>query len=178
MRGVCQFYFETGTEGCHWAFQDQRFMNIPDLTTFICSKCGRMWNKKHEKQAPKAVFATECRPVKAHNWKLGYPNGTWAIEGLHLLRDGDGLTVFDKEDPEKKLWSGKVSLRLRKSYTELVVDGMIVHAFPKNVPVETWKVWFFNEYPAQLMLGPQSLSEWEKWGKKSAEAKLKELGRA
>lgn len=177
-RGVCNLYFETGTEGCHWALQDERFMGIPDPTTFACKNCGRIWDKKRDKRMPKRTFATECKTAKEHNWALLNPEGVWAYEGLHVLQDGDTFTVFDNDDPSKTLWSGRVSLRQRKSYHEFVVDERIMHAVPVNVPVHEWKVWFFAEYHAELTLGPGSLASWEKWTRAAVEKKLKELGKA
>ncbi len=177
-RGVCHLFFETGTEGCHWTFQDERFMSIPDPETFVCEKCGRVWDKKQSRRVPKRSFDGECKTAKEHLWKLLHPQGVWAYEGLHALENGDLLTVYDKADPTKTLWSGKVSLQQRKTYTEFVVDGMIVHAVPKNVPIAQWKTWFFEEYPAELTLGKRSLVMWEKHFREGVEKKLRELGKA
>lgn len=159
-------------------------MNIPAPHSYTCTTCHRYWNKQSDKNEPaphvdekgRALMQNECAPG-THKWELSNPDGVWAYEGLHILKNDDLLTVYDKDNPSVVLWSGIVSLKQRKSYHEHIVSGYICHTVPRNVPINTWKEWFFGEYPAELMLGRRSMESWGKYGRKSVENKLKELGR-
>lgn len=108
MRGVLHFHSETGTEGGYWAFQDERHIT-PNLTRFSCKKCGAYWDKGHDPVGPTAETHPEgescgwgepyCAPG-AHDFQLVSPED-WSYEGLHVLENGDKLTIFDKDDPTK-----------------------------------------------------------------------------
>jgi hypothetical protein len=176
MRGVCNLRFERGIEGIYWAFQDERFVEIPDPTTLCCAKCGRVWDTKRDERPPKRIFDDECDHHKDHQWKLLYPNGLWLHAGLHMLHDGDLLTLFDKEDPSKILWKERILLN------PAPVAGVHLRAraycIQCGVPEKKWEQWFTKNYPAELTLGPASFLHWEKWRREGIEAKLKELGRA
>jgi hypothetical protein len=173
MRGICSLWFEAGTEGVYWAFQDKRFVGIPDSMRFCCVKCGRVWDKKRNECSPKRIFDDECDHIKDHEWKLLYPNGLWLREGLHILSEGDLLSVFNKNEPKKILWkerilfdpshTGGAHLRIGACCTR---SGVLK------------KKWFTENYPAELTLGKESLLHWGERRKKDVEAKLKELGRS
>lgn len=94
-------------------------------------------------------LALECYRKGHEGWKPMYPDGMWSYEGLHVLQDGDQLTIFDKDDPKKVVWDGKISLRQFGLFTE-DAQGMWIHAEQKGIDRETWSNWFFKEYPARL----------------------------
>lgn len=104
IKGACFFYTETGTEGGHWAFQ----------------------NEKH---------------ISPHEW---------SYEGLYVLENGDRLTIFSPDDPEKIIWSGTISLNPYPAFTEHVF-GFWIHADQKSTKREIWAKYFFEEYPAELI---------------------------
>ena len=74
----------------------------------------------------------------------------WSYDGLHVLRSGDWLTIYDKEKPGKIVWEGVVSLKPRTSFDEHV-RGWRVHSTPLNADKEKWADYFFKEYPAELI---------------------------
>jgi hypothetical protein len=65
-----------------------------------------------------------------------HPDGYWPHEGLHILKDGDELTIFSDESEEQVLWSG----------TLLFVDDE-----PTGVDREALLHWFREEHHAALL---------------------------
>lgn len=100
MKGVCYFYFETGTEGAYWAFLDKKQDSFYDR--------------------------------------------------LHILKDGDHLTIFSKDNPKEVVWSGIISLAPHPLFTENA-SGFWIHADQKNIDREVWANYFFKEFPAELI---------------------------
>ena len=74
----------------------------------------------------------------------------WSYDGLHVLKDGDWLTIFNKENPKLVAWAGIISLKPRTSF-ETNVRGWRVHSTPINCDQEKWAEYFFEEYPAELI---------------------------
>jgi hypothetical protein len=79
-----------------------------------------------------------------------FPEGQWSYEGLHILEDGDYLTIYSKDNPAEIVWSGKISLRKHPSFAKSVF-GLWIHADQKGVDRKTWARWFVEEYPAKLI---------------------------
>ena len=85
-----------------------------------------------------------------HNWafwesKYIRPEPyVWDYTGLHVLKDGDHLTIFDKKNPKKIRWSGFISFWTNRM-------GRI---HQRDVPRKKWVRWFSKEYPAKLIPGP------------------------
>lgn len=75
---------------------------------------------------------------------------SWSYEGLHILRNGDHLTIYDKNDLSKVVWEGTVQLREYDLFTQGAF-GYWIHADQKDIDRETWARWFFGEYPAKLI---------------------------
>ena len=73
----------------------------------------------------------------------------WAYEGLHILKDGDQLTIFSLDDPTQVVWSGTISLRQYPLFTEDAF-GFWIHADQKGIAREVWATYFLNEYLAEL----------------------------
>lgn len=70
----------------------------------------------------------------------GFPNGKWSHKGLHILEDGDHLTIYSKDNPQEEVWSGVISLRQCRPFTQ------------KGINKRTWTKWFFRGLPAKLIL--------------------------
>lgn len=79
-----------------------------------------------------------------------FPAGQWPYKGLHILRNGDSLTIYSPDNPSKILWSGIIALREYSLFTEHVFN-LWIHADQKGVKRETWAKWFLKEYPAELV---------------------------
>lgn len=73
-----------------------------------------------------------------------WPHERWDYAGLWALRDGDHLTIFNKKNPAKMVWSGFISLWQNKlNYTR-----------QRGVNHKKWVRWFRKEYPAKFTPGP------------------------
>lgn len=199
--GVLTFHSETGTEGGYWAMQDEKYMGLAAPPHFVCSKCGRIWDKARDVEPPKPSFtyyrpgweengttyiggyfgsyvprddlpttfgdepegsfndeftkaqnakARECYDNGHGEWESLYPNGTWSPHGLHILRDGDVLTIYNPDNPEEVVWEGTIQLVQYPLFTEHA-GGMWIHADQVGVPREEWATYFFVEYPCKLV---------------------------
>lgn len=56
MAGVLVFHSETGTEGGWYAFQNAKFMGLPAPNQWVCTHCGRVWDKDRDTEPPKPSF--------------------------------------------------------------------------------------------------------------------------
>jgi hypothetical protein len=164
--GVLELFSETGTEGGYWALQDERHIT-PNTTQFRCTKCMKFWDKtKRPDGPPKGVglndgvvvvnpdgSITSHTPTPCledeHDFQPSPPKW-WSHEGLHILENGDHLTIFDKVDPTKIVWEGVIRLKQHKPFTEHA-NGMWIHADQKGVDRDAWSEVFFGGYPAQLI---------------------------
>lgn len=154
LSGVLTFHSETGTEGGYWAFQDEKFIT-KNTSRFSCKKCGLYWDKTREteqdvlKKAERFGGSPDLKfcDASAHEFVLACSEN-WSYEGLHILKDGDELTIFSK-DCSSVVWSGKIELTTFSLFTEHV-SGLWIHADQKDVPRHIWGMWFFEEYPAFL----------------------------
>lgn len=80
------------------------------------------------------------------------PRESWSYEGLHILEDGDRLTIFDKQDPKKIVWEGVIQLRQHELFTEATSNGMWIHADQEGVERAVWEKFFLEHYPAKLVV--------------------------
>lgn len=76
---------------------------------------------------------------------------SWSYEGLHVLKNGDHLTIHSKDNPNQVVWSGNIRLRQYSLFTEHA-SGLWIHADQEGVDRETWARWFLEEYPATLVV--------------------------
>jgi len=74
----------------------------------------------------------------------------WSYGGLHILRDGDRLTIYSPDQPDQIVWSGIIALQRHPLFTEHVHGGWWIHADQIGQDRETWAKYFFEEYPAEL----------------------------
>jgi len=75
---------------------------------------------------------------------------SWSYEGLHILKDGDELIIYEKDDLSKVVWSGLIKLKQHDVFSQDAF-GLWIHADQEGIDREKWATWFFAEYPARLM---------------------------
>lgn len=76
-------------------------------------------------------------------------DGSWSYDGLHVLEEGDKLTIFSKENPAEVVWTGTISLRQFPVFSE-EARGLWIHADQNSIARATWANWFLEGYPAEL----------------------------
>lgn len=156
LQGVCFFWSETGSEGGSWAFQDSRFIQ-KNVVRPYCKKCGKFFGDQEEgklkvvrvlslSQAMDGKEFPECAEGQ-HEREVG---DSWSYDGSHILENGDKLTVFSPNGQRKKVWSGVISLKKYRLFTQSV-SGFWIHADQKGIPREKWARFFFKKYPAELV---------------------------
>jgi len=149
IRGVLHLWSETGTEGGFWALQDETFIS-KNTTRFSCASCHAYWDKEASPDGPYADALAEsrfCAPG-THDFRL-VSDTQWSYDGLHVLKDGDELTIYAK-DGGGVVWEGTVRLKPHALFTEHA-SGMWIHADQEGVDRDTWAKWFFDEHPARLV---------------------------
>lgn len=167
LHGVCYFWSETGTEGGHWAFQDRRFIT-ENVAYGYCKNCGKWLHKQEgllqvtrvhiiDQQFQEELLRTgkvperpEC-PDNIHEEDRG---NSFDYQGLHVLKNGDHLTIFDKKNPKKVIWDGVIDFAPHGLFTEHAM-GMWIHASQNGIGRGTWGKWFMQEYPAKLIPAPE-----------------------
>ena len=97
-------------------------------------------------------------------WETGTEGVLWAVvvdekpgyDGLYILKDGDRLTVFDRDNQAKVLWSGVVDLEYESNkqhatynpnYVAQAVFNHWVHGLQRDLDAETWAQYFFSGNP-------------------------------
>lgn len=80
----------------------------------------------------------------------------WSYDGLHILKDGDKLTIYDKYKPDQVIWEGEISLQQYGLFTQDAF-GMWIHTDQQGIERNTWAEWFFNDYRARLI--PRDIQE-------------------
>jgi 3-dehydroquinate dehydratase len=155
VQGKLTFHSETGTEGGHWAIQDRRYIK-ENVTRYSCTKCGIAWDSEKQTQQDVIEYVKNssssllegCRGC-VHDFKLSPPE-LWSYEGLHVLKNGDFLKIYSKDNSKKTIWSGIILLHDHPLFTEHV-NGMWMNTDQVGVNRDVWAKWFFEEYPAELM---------------------------
>ena len=74
----------------------------------------------------------------------------WSYKGLHVLEEGDYLTIYHPADPDEILWEGLIS------ETEPLISkpgSAAALNYPKKlgVSLKKWNRFFFRNYPATLI---------------------------
>lgn len=80
----------------------------------------------------------------------------WSYEGLHILRNGDELTIYDKDEPERVIWKGIISLTSPTCFKESVFN-LWIHNDQVGTERETWAKWFIDGNPAELTTKAEAL---------------------
>ena len=98
-------------------------------------------------------------------WQMGSDGYDWVFNELpnktslrmaHTLKNGDHLTIFDKQDPQKIVWDGEIRLIPHEIFTEPVNSiQRCTHADQEGVECDVWKKFFWEEYPATLISANQ-----------------------
>lgn len=101
-------------------------------------------------QAERNAIALACYEEGHLGWRPMYPEGMWSYEGLHILKDGDHLTVYDKDDRLKVVWEGEVKLNQHGLFTE-DAGGLWIHADQSGIDRMEWAALFMDEHPAKLV---------------------------
>jgi hypothetical protein len=92
-------------------------------------------------------------------WSL-HEDGVDGYDGLNCLHQGDYLTIFDPLDITKVIWEGNIDLEFERNYHpfprnpqygQQAIFGMWVHGIQRDVEPDDWGIWFFKEYPAELI---------------------------
>jgi hypothetical protein len=165
LSGYLVFDSETGSEGGWWAFQDERFIGLPDAT-LRCEHCGifpdtavsgplrtiRSVPLGDLGPGPDFAMPPTCDqedPPRPHVFGPAYPAGVWSYYGLHGLGNGDRLTINDRDDPARVLWSGQIQLGRTSNFRQSI-RGLWIHNRQRGVDQETWLDWFAQGLPAQL----------------------------
>jgi len=74
----------------------------------------------------------------------------WSSDGQHILKSGDDLTIYSKDDPSVVVWQGIISLNPCHPVTDPLYR-YLVSAEQAGVPKQRWAHWFLNQYPAALI---------------------------
>lgn len=155
IEGVCFFWSETGTEGGYWAFHDTRF-TVPSFAK-VCRRCHLYWADNCD-AAPAPTDPQHC-PPGTHDWMpMNEAREEWLYGGLHVLKNGDQLTIFSKEYPHKVLWKGEIHLEHLGLFQEDAF-GFWIHDDQVGMDRETWAEYFLKEYPARLEPAKQQRSD-------------------
>lgn len=78
-----------------------------------------------------------------------FPKGQWSYKGLHILKDGDRLTIYDKNDYQKVVWRGVIKLKQYSVFTQDAF-GLWIHTDQEGLDRKVWARYFFDEHPAIL----------------------------
>lgn len=93
-------------------------------------------------------LSRQCLEEGHEGWESMYPNGISSYDGLHILKDGDHLTVWDGD---RAIFTGVVQLPPRQDpYAPdayVAGGGWTAHRRP---PVGTEESWWFGELQATL----------------------------
>lgn len=73
----------------------------------------------------------------------------WDYDGLHVLENGDRLTIYHP-DSKEEVWNGEIKLKRHKAFTEHA-SGMWIHADQVGIERDIWAEYFFGEYNAKLI---------------------------
>jgi hypothetical protein len=93
-----------------------------------------------------------------------HEDGKEGMDGLHILKPGDLLSVFNDAAQKKKIWKGVVDFDYEKNKQPLPLLPSLtvqwiktvgtVHGLQKGVAPQKWAKMFLEEKPAQLILYP------------------------
>jgi hypothetical protein len=74
----------------------------------------------------------------------------WSYEGLHILEEGDYLTIYHPADPDEIIWEGMISAT-GVLLNKLGFISALNH--PKNLDINSkkWERFFAKNYPAILV---------------------------
>lgn len=162
LEGILLLHSETGTEGGYWAFQDSHHIQ-KNTPKGYCKKCGIYMKEQSGLLKVERVIVLDEKVLRelgitgevkeksscANNEHEEEIGEFWGYEGLHILQNGDHLTIYHPES-NQEVWSGVINLKQYDLFTEHA-SGMWIHADQIGIEREVWAEYFFNEYPARLI---------------------------
>lgn len=92
-------------------------------------------------------------------WSL-HEDGVDGYDGLNCLCQGDYLTVYDPKDSTKIVWEGNIDFEYERNYHpfpknpqygQQAIFNIWVNGIQRDVEPDDWGLWFFKEYPAELI---------------------------
>lgn len=152
MVGILHVHSETGYEGLPWAFQDARFIE-KNTDRFSCRVCGAYWDKSKRTDGPvvddpsyeQKTGGPRYYAPRTHEFTLVSSDESWSYDGLHILRDGDMLTIYKKGESSRVAWSGKLLV----TTTNIACD----------IDEAVCAGWFNEGYRARLVLAGPDMQE-------------------
>ena len=149
IRGIVFVHLDQGG-GFPWAFNDTSY-NYENKYHYVCKKCNRFWDKEKYPEEVEIIDGDYCKQ-KDHDFKLT-PKIYWSYEGIHYLKNGDYLRIFDKDSSEKIIWEGKIKFKItQKKFT---FNGKEIETTRPEIESENatyidFANWFIEEYPGEL----------------------------
>jgi hypothetical protein len=139
VKGVLEFFSETGTEGGYYQFMD----TSPEFAHSYEQPC---WDS-NDSMCPTRMTYTSGGPEyvgkRISDWHYRY-------EGLRSLKNGDHLKIWSKDKTEV-VWEGEVELRRVDSWgPDGGTAGLRVHQKAVNMDEKKWLRWFVESLPAEL----------------------------
>ena len=173
LEGILHLFSETGTEGGLWTFQESKYIkeNVPQG---YCRKCGTYMKKQSGPLKVKNITTLDEEIMKEykHSGEINFKptcadnnheeliSSGWDLKGLHILKNGDKLTIYRPENKDKltihhpennkEVWSGVIDLKYCDPSSNFVL-GWRVHTDQKGIERKTWANYFLESYPAKLM---------------------------
>ncbi|MBI5398447.1 hypothetical protein HZB03_03195 [Candidatus Woesearchaeota archaeon] len=162
LEGILFLHSETGTEGGYWAFQDSRYIQRNGPRGY-CKNCGFYMKKRSGTLEIQRVTALDEEVMQEYertgeiNEKPNCANNNheeviadaWDYQGLHILENGDHLTIYHPDNNEE-VWSGVINLKQHDLFSEHA-SGWWIHADQKGIERAVWAEYFFKEYSAKLI---------------------------
>jgi hypothetical protein len=162
IKGFTYFYAETGTEGGYWAVQDEKYITYTKgghdlLPLYISQKV-----KDNTGRQGKIIKVPKSwHPVDIYDVTIEWDDGTtsiqknidtlacgWDYKGLHTLKTGNYLKIFEKDGTTVK-WEGKIKLIDLGLFTDDAF-GLWIHQDQEGITREDWAKMFLTEYPCEL----------------------------
>ena len=121
--------------------------NVMDELNELREKYGTDCNKEFMDELIK-MWKIKEKPICSNNEHEEYIGESWDYEGLHIIQNGDKLTIYNP-DNKKKVWSGVIKFKQ---------DGVFKHiyerqsyAYQKGIEKNVWANYFYKKYPAKLI---------------------------
>ena len=95
-------------------------------------------------------------------WQTGSEGFDWVFQArgqVVLLKNGDYLFIFDKQNLKKILWEGMIRLHPHVIENATTIIGQCTHADQEGVECGVWDKFFRECYPAKLVPKPTSTSK-------------------
>lgn len=87
-------------------------------------------------------------------------DGKEGYDSLHSLDEGDLLTVLVPDGSGAVVWEGNINYEWKRNFRnypgnpdhgQQEIGGMWVHGIQENVEPDDWGMWFYKQYPCELV---------------------------